>query len=243
MSDDFKPRGRSRRQVLAAGAALAALGSSVRAETVSGKLPWEPGAASPPHPIEPGVWRFFNPDEVAAVEAMVERLIPTDPQTPGGKDAGCAVFIDAQLAGPFGSSAALYMEGPFVQGTPQQGLQAQATPAQTYRAALKALDAYSRAHFAGKSYASLASADQDAVLSGLEHGTLVLEGADGKRFFELLLQNTMEGFFADPLYGGNRDMVGWKMIGFPGTHYDNRAYVELHNRKLDIPTISILSRL
>jgi len=135
------------------------------------------------------------------------------------------------------------MQGPFAQGTPQQGLQAQATPAQTYRAALKSLDTYVRAHFGGKSFAALASADQDAVISGLEHSTIVLDGAEGKRFFELLLQNTMEGFFADPLYGGNRDMVGWKMVGFPGARYDYRDYVERHNQKLDLAPISILSRI
>jgi gluconate 2-dehydrogenase gamma chain len=243
MSNDSKPRGSSRREVLVAGAALAALGTSVRAETVTGKLPWSPGAASAPHPLDTSVWHFFTPEEAAATEALVERLIPTDPLTPGGRDAGCAHFIDGQLAGPFGSAEGLYMEGPFASGTPQQGLQGQATPAAIYRAALKALDAYSRAHFAGKAFAAVSTADQDAVISGLEHSTVTLDGIDGRRFFELLLQNTMEGFFADPLYGGNRDMVGWKMVGFPGARYDYRDYVELHNQKLDLPPISILSRL
>src|SRR5208283_4581118 len=107
---------------------------------------------------------------------------------------GCAHFIDGQLAGPFGSAQGLYMEGPFAPGTPQQGLQGQATPAEIYRAALKALDAYTHALFAGKAFAALTPADQDAVISGLEHGTIALDGADGRRFFELLLQNTMEGF-------------------------------------------------
>jgi gluconate 2-dehydrogenase gamma chain len=243
MSKEFKPRGSSRREVLAAGAALAALGTTVRAETVTGKLPWTPGAVSAPHPLDTSIWHFFTPEEAAATEALVERLIPTDRETPGGKDAGCAAFIDGQLAGPFGSSQGMYMQGPFEHGTPQQGPQEQATPAEIYRAALKALDTYCRAHFAGKTFAALAAVDQDALLSGLEHGTVSLDGADGKQFFELLLQNTIEGFFADPLYGGNRDMVGWKMVGFPGARYDNREYVELHNQKLDLPPISILSRL
>jgi gluconate 2-dehydrogenase gamma chain len=242
MSRQSKPRGQSRRQVLAAGAALAAF-SSVRAETVAGKMPWSPGAASPPQPVDPSVWKFLTPEEVSAVEALVERLIPADPQTPGAKEAGCATFIDAQLAGAFGAAQGLYMQGPFAQGTPQQGLQAQATPAETYRTALKSLDSYVRAHFGGKNFAALASADQDAVLTGLEHGTIVLDAVESKRFFELLLQNTMEGFFADPLYGGNRNMVGWKMLGFPGARYDYRDYVELHNQKLDLAPISILSRL
>ena len=229
MSGDSEPRDPSRREVLVAGAALAALGTSAHAETLGGKLPWAPGAASPPTPLDTSVWHYFTAAEASAVEALVDRLIPADPQTPGGKDAGCAHFIDGQLAGPFGSAEGLYRQGPFEHGTPQQGPQEEATPAQLYRAALQALDAYVQAHFAGKSYAALGAADQDAVLTGLEHGTIALQGADGKQFFELLLQNTMEGFFADPLYGGNKDMAGWKLVGFPGARYDYRDHVDKHN--------------
>ena len=41
-----------------------------------------------------------------------------------------------------------------------------------------------------------------------------------------------EGFFSDPVYGGNRNMVGWSMIGFPGTRYDYRDLVDRHNETL-----------
>jgi gluconate 2-dehydrogenase gamma chain len=243
MADNSERSGQSRRQVLVAGAVLAATVSSVRAETVAGMLPWTPGAVSPPHAVDTSAWHFFTAEETSAVEALVDCLIPPDPQTPGGKDAGCAAFIDGQLAGPYGSAAGLYMEGPFQKGTPQQGPQDPATPAELYRAALKSLNDYCRTHFSGKTFASLAAADQSNVLSGLEGGTIALDGASGKQFFELLLQNTMEGFFSDPLYGGNRNMVGWKMIGFPGARYDYRAYVDQHNQKLELTPISILSRL
>ena len=54
-------------------------------------------------------------------------------------------------------------------------------------------------------------------------------GFSTKEFFELMLQNTMEGFFADPLYGGNRGMASWKMIGFPGARYDYRDHIDKHN--------------
>ena len=67
--------------------------------------PMKPG--EPPAPVTPGIWQFFTPEEGAAIEALVDRLIPPDPQTPGGKDAGVAVFIDRQLAGPYGRSAGL----------------------------------------------------------------------------------------------------------------------------------------
>jgi gluconate 2-dehydrogenase gamma chain len=243
MRKKSKGSGQSRRQVLAAGAALAASATSVRAETLTGSLPWTSGATSPPKPVDTSAWHFFTPGEAASVEAMVDRLIPPDPQAPGGKDAGCAAFIDGQLAGPYGSARGLYREGPFQTGTPQQGPQAEATPAELYRAALKALDAYCNANFQGKNFAALAPDDQDTVLKGLDGRTITLDGADAKLFFELLLQNTMEGFFSDPLYGGNRDMAGWKMVGFPGSRYDYRAYVDKHNQDLGLTPVSILSKL
>ena len=79
---------------------------------------------------------------------------------------------------------------------------------------------------------TLAHAQQDAVLAGLDGGKITLKLRDGfstKEFFELVLQNTMEGFFADPLYGGNRGMVSWKMLGFPGARYDYRDHIGKHN--------------
>ena len=80
------------------------------------------------------------------------------------------------------------------------------------------------------------------LIAGLESGSVQLEDASGRGFFELLLQNTREGFFADPLYGGNRDMVGWKMIGFPGARYDYRDWVEHHNEKYPRPPVAITGR-
>ncbi len=66
-----------------------------------------------------------------------------------------------------------------------------------------------------------------------------LENSSGKAFFEMLLKNTQEGFFADPVHGGNRDMVGWKMIGFPGARYDYRDWVQRHNERYPLPPVSI----
>src|SRR5690349_16019884 len=160
-----------------------------RARPIAGKLPWHPSAGTPPIPVQPGGWTFFTAEEATAVEALVDRLIPPDPKIPGGKDAGCAVFIDRQLAGPFGSAEGLYMRGPFTQGTPQQGTQTSKTPAEQYRAALAALDKHCRATQSNKPFAGLADEQKDQILRDLEKGDMHLEGADGKRFFELLLQN------------------------------------------------------
>jgi len=86
----------------------------------------------------------------------------------------------------------------------------------------------------------LTAEQQDALLAELEKGGISLEGMDSKLFFEQVLGNTMEGFFGDPIYGGNRDMVSWKMIGFPGARYDYRRYIAQHNQKLDLVPISII---
>ena len=69
-----------------------------------------------------------------------------------------------------------------------------------------------------------------------------LDGADGKAFFELLLKDVQQGFFADPIYGGNRDMVAWRMIGYPGARYDYRDWVGRHNERFPLPPVSITGR-
>ena len=214
----------------------------VLAGVVQGGLPWEQNAGAPPAAVKPGPWTYFTTEEGAAVEALVDRLIPPDPQTPGGKDAGCAVFIDRQLAGPYGTAEGLYMRGPFADGTPQQGDQSPLSPAERYRQALAALNKYCRATYAGKSFTQIPDSEKDKLLSGLEEGQVHLEGTSARAFFELLLQNTQEGFFADPVYGGNRDMVGWKMIGFPGARYDYRDWVERHNQRYPLPPVGISGR-
>lgn len=233
-----------RRQLLAGVTAMLAIGRTrpTPAATVAGKLPWAPDAGTPPAEARPGPWQFFTPEEGNAVEALVDRLIPPDPHTPGGKDAGVAVFIDRQLAGPYGRSAGLYMRPPFHDGTPQQGSQSPLTPARRYRVSLAALDSHCRAAFAGKPFAAIPPARQDELLKALETGRLALAGASGKGFFEILLRNTREGFFADPVYGGNRDMAGWRMIGFPGARYDYRDWIGRHNERYPHPPVALLGR-
>jgi gluconate 2-dehydrogenase gamma chain len=225
------------------GTSLCVLLSSIpaQARAILGTIPWEPNGG-PPIPAQPSPWIFFTPEEAAAVEAIVDRLIPSDPETPGGRDAGCAVFNDRQLAGPYGSSQRLYMMGPFIKGTAQQGDQSPLTPASRYRQGLAALDKYCRANFGLRPFARLSRSEQDRVLTGLEDGSIELDGADSKLFFHQVLGNTKEGFFADPIYGGNRDMVGWKMIGFPGARYDYRNWVERHNERFPLPPVSLAGR-
>ena len=244
MTDSWCPR-ITRRRLLATTAILAISGTGPRAlgrTYRGGVLPWEPNDTSPPIPVRPGPWLYFTADEAAAIEAIVDRLIPPDESGPGGKGAGCAVFIDRQLAGSFGASSRLYMRAPFVNGTPSQGPQSPIVPKERYRISLAALEEYCKATFAGKSFAALDAAQQDQVLHGLETGEIKLKDDSGKDFFETVLANTMEGFFADPIYGGNRDMAGWKLVGFPGARYDYRDFVGKHNQPYPLPPVSIMGR-
>jgi len=202
-------------------------------------LPWRPQAGSPPRPVLPGPWIFFDAAEGAVMEALVDRLIPPDPDTPGGKDAGCAVFIDRQLAGPFGRRDGQYLTPPFIKGAVQQGAQDEDGPAVLYRKALAALEQYCKKEKGG-GFASLSDASKDAIIGDLESGAAKLDRVDGRAFFALLLANTREGFFADPIYGGNRAMAAWKMVGYPGLPATYREDISKYfGKKYDKPPQSI----
>ncbi|MBS7846482.1 gluconate 2-dehydrogenase subunit 3 family protein [Pseudomonas fluorescens] len=236
-----KPEGFTRRQLLATSAASFAMGAvaTAKAATITGMPQWVPFDHNGPlHYDTPG-WQFFTAQEAEVLEAIVARLIPADELSVSGKDAGCAVFIDRQLAGEYGTSARLYMEGPFDNGTPMQGDQSPLTPRERYRIGLEAIIEYSQNYFQA-AFSALTPEQQDKTLKGLEAGEIRLKGIDSKLFFAQVLGNTMEGFFADPIYGGNRDMVSWKMIGFPGARYDYRDYIGQHNQKLDLVPLSII---
>lgn len=234
-------RGLTRRQLifssmtgLAAGAAATA-----KAATLSGIPAWQPfDHNGPMHYDSPG-WRFFTEKEVREVTAIVDRLIPADQLSVSGSDAGCVVFMDRQLAGSYGEASRLYMAAPFQEGTPEQGDQSRFTPRERVRLGLIGLEKLCQSRHQ-MSFSGLAAEQQDSLLAELEEGGIALEGMDSKLFFEQVLGNTMEGFFGDPIYGGNRDMVSWKMIGFPGARYDYRRYIALHNQKLDLVPISII---
>ncbi|MDP1907006.1 MAG: gluconate 2-dehydrogenase subunit 3 family protein, partial [Hyphomicrobium sp.] len=132
-----------------------------------------------------------------------------------------------------------YMEGPWPKGEPTQGFQSRLAPAAIYRAAIKAIDAHTVKNVDGKNFTSLTADQQDALLTGLDKGDITLDGADGKAFMTMFWQNTLEGFFSDPIYRGNRDMAGWKLIGFPGARYDYRPYVGKPNVKIDLPPVGL----
>jgi gluconate 2-dehydrogenase gamma chain len=96
--------------------------------------------------------------------------------------------------------------------------------------------------YPAKTYARLPDSEKDRIITGMENGSLQLQGTNVTPFFETLLQDTRYGFFADPIYGGNRDMAAWKMIGFPGARYDYRDWVERHNEPYPLPPVSLMGR-
>jgi gluconate 2-dehydrogenase gamma chain len=212
------------------------------AQAIKDAMPWREGAADVPPMASGTEYRFFTAAEQAFIEPAIDRLIPPDDTGPSATQCNVHVFLDRQLSGPFGRGDHYYLGGPWPKGTPEQGYQSRFSPAQLYRAAIPAVETYVKGAHAGKGFKELAAADQDAVLKGLESGEAQLEGADGKAFFAMLLQNTLEGYFSDPIYGGNKDMAAWKMIGFPGAHYDYREWVGRHGERVPYPPVSIKGR-
>ena len=235
----------SRRRLLTAGAAITAVPVAAAAAALGGSdVPFKEGQANAPTAVDNlSGWTWFTDVEAAFITAVVARLIPADDLGPGAVEAGVPTFIDRQLAGPYGRGERWYMQGPWSAGAPTQGWQTRLTPAGLYRAGIKAVDAAVVRESRGGSFARLAAADQDAFLQRLEKGDVALDGVDAKAFFAQLLQNTLEGFWSDPIYGGNRDMAGWKLIGFPGARYDNTEFVSQHGQKYPLPPVGLKGRV
>jgi gluconate 2-dehydrogenase gamma chain len=234
--------GVTRRSLLASAALLfTATGASAR--IVTKVLPWKPNEAYPVTPIAPGGYLFFTPQEAAIVDAFVERLIPTDDLGAGAKDAGVTTFIDRQLTGPYGGHDWLYMQGPFSSAPlPSQGLQSPLTPRQQYRQGLAALDAYCSKTFAGRGFVQLNAEEQDKLIGGMEKSEVKFDGFGSTMLFNAIYGNTMEGYFADPIYGGNRNMAGWNLVGFPGVRYDYRDVMEKPNQAYTLPPVGMQGR-
>ncbi len=181
---------------------------------------------------------FLNATEKRFIASACARIIPKDDLGPGAVEAAVPDFIDRQLAGPFGQASTWYMQGPWSKGTEQQGYQLKFTPAQLYRHAIKNIDDQCAQQF-GKSFADLASGQQDDFLKSLEKGNVELADVPAKTFFGVLLQNVIEGFLADPMYGGNRDFIGWKLIGFPGPRYNYVEEIEQYGKPYPLPPVSL----
>jgi gluconate 2-dehydrogenase gamma chain len=181
---------------------------------------------------------YFNDAEWTTLQALVDRLIPANSDGPGALEAGVHEFIDLQMNTPYAHGKLWFMQAPFVASTPEFGYQFHMAPRELYRSGLAGLDAAVKAKL-GKAFAALDGAQQDAVIGELEKGTLAIGDVPPKTFFGQLLQNTREGYFSDPVHGGNKDMAAWKMINFPGARADYMDWVEQYGKHYPLPPASI----
>ena len=219
----------SRRSLIKAALVLPVVG-------VVGCGPHEPARASGPIARQ-----FFSEAEKHWIEAATARLIPDEEDGLGAGGAHVAMFIDRQLAGSYGHANRWYMQGPWQDGTDEQGYQLKLTPAELYQTAIRNIEDWCRQNHK-KSFIELSAAQQDDVLHGLEGGSIKLADVPAKAFFTMLLSNTVEGFLADPMYGGNYKFAGWKLVGFPGPRYNYVAEIEQYGKPYTLPTVGILGR-
>ena len=141
--------------------------------------------------------RFLTEAEALTLAAVVGRIFPSDDFGPGANEAGVTIYIDRQLAGPWGRDRWRYKQEPFEEDAPADyGWQGKATPRELYRNGLKNLSGLE----------TLSPKEQDEKLKAIEN----------TYWFTLLRKNTIEGMFCDPMHGGNIDMIGWQILGFPG---------------------------
>ena len=167
--------------------------------------------------------RFFTEDEALTVAAAAARIFPSDASGPGAKEAGVVIYIDRQLASAYGRDHYRYTQPPFEPGIPEQGWQGKETPRELYRAGIAALGGFTR----------LTPAQQDARLAEIQHTP----------FFSLLRTHTVEGMFCDPMHGGNKDLIGWQLVGFPGPRMNYFDDVDRHYGAAFRPKPSSLAQI
>jgi gluconate 2-dehydrogenase gamma chain len=217
-----------RKFLLAAGTTVAAsLGAPADAQEASaGRAP----AAVAASPSEPEAYLTLTASEVAFFSAAADTFIPADELTPSGTDCGVVTFVDRQLASAWGGGAKLYRNGPFRKGKPTQGYQLPLTPREFFAAGITVVNAWSRQTY-GKEFDRLNAQQRDAALKDLDAGKAKLRNFDGKQFVDALLRICMEGFFSDPIYGGNRNKVSWRMVGYPGLPAVYSTLIESYRNK------------
>lgn len=199
--------------------------------------------------------QFFNrKDDFDTLEAATERIYPEDDNGPGAIELGVPYFIDKQLAGPWGMNARDYRQAPFIkfeqvesmegkddkklppneqgaQGTDNkndselQRDQTRLTRRDIFLQGIRKLNEESQRRF--KTTFNEAEEDQQIeILQDFESGKVKMRGVAAENFFVLLRMATLEGAYADPLYGGNKNMAGWKMKEFPGAQASYAAIID-----------------
>lgn len=213
-------------------------------DRVRGQYPAVPDTPTAPPPE--GVLNFFSLHEAMTVESLTARLLPGTPDDPGAREAGVVYYIDNMLSYENPFAEATYRKPPFAEtyqgDAPPEGdtngfdviwiaadqierygYQSILSPRDTYRAGLASVDRFATGRF-GSNFVDLAEGQQDEIVGAMLDGEATgFEDPSGESFFHVLRRHTCEGMFADPVYGGNRDMAGWRLIDYPGAQ---RAYTE-----------------
>jgi gluconate 2-dehydrogenase gamma chain len=206
-----------RRFLLGAGLA----GTAVAASRAAGMpAQSQPPQAAPVNSVKapdafPDPMFILTATEAAFVGAVADTMIPADELSPSGSECGIVSFIDRQLASAWGGGARMYRGGPFQNGKPEQGYQLALTPCEFFQVGIASANAWCRKTY-GQEYDRLAPPERAAALTAMQDGKAEFSGFSSAAFFGELLAITMQGFFSDPAYGGNRDKASWAMLGFPG---------------------------
>ncbi len=201
---------------LAGAAGASTLGLTVAAPAATGATPT---------PETPAGYLWLRPDEQVFVEALVNHMCPADGLTPDGVTLGLAVFFDRALGGNWGQGDRLYLQGPFSNGSANQGYQLGMTPAQLFRAGSEGLADYCRTTYQ-KPFDRLPPDVREHLLKELQAGKVALpNGVPSATYFAQLLQMFYEAMFADPIYGGNQGKQGWKLVGYPGVNTANKVNI------------------
>lgn len=200
-----------------------------------------PGSSTVPEAGAPAI-KFFNSTESMIVEALTARILPGTPDDPGAREAGVVYYIDNLLAGSNeGLAVKTYTQGPYLEVTEQEtpvestsrtdiyqtvpvtselasryGYQSALSPQDLYRRACLSVVAHVKATY-DTTFDKLTEAQHDEIIQAMIDDKVTgFDAPSGSAFFAKLRNDTIEGMFSDPMYGGNQDMVGWKMIGYPG---------------------------
>lgn len=207
-----------------------------------------PDVPGPEELPPPGTLGFFTPEEALTVEALTATILPGTPEDPGAREAGVVFYIDGLLWYDRGFGTRTYYRPPFAMAfegsspptfrnltstdilwMPKDmmsrfGWQSILTPRELYRMGIMAVNNFASSNHGGK-YAELSEEQQEEVMTALAGDEMdPIGGLPSSEFFGMLRDHTIEGMFGDPVYRGNRDLVGWKLIGYPGAQ---RAYTPI----------------
>jgi len=189
-----------------------------------------------PPDYKPG---FFNDVEWGFIVAACDRLIPADEIGPGALEAGVPEFIDRHMQTPYAAGDIWYMQGPFIEAGPEFGYQGPLPVRDILRVGIAEINRYCAKNLGGKTFEQLEHARQEALLKDAEGGKLALENISARTFFGQLLGETRTGYFCDPQHGGNKGMVSWKMIGYPGVRADYIDWVSVRDQPYPLPPVDL----